>query len=82
MWSHIKNQTTLDSALKLARGSYQRAILRGEQCLSGADLRGNAKSYIGKYRKSSQNLIARCQAAGLNVFESVGRNNRRELIIN
>ena len=81
IFTHVYNQETLNKALKLAKGSYQRGILLGNQRLSGADLRGTAKSYIGKYRQSSLNLIKRCKSNGLNVYEVVGRHNRRELVI-
>ncbi len=77
----INNKQTLDAALKLAKGSYQRDILLGRQNLSGSDLRGAAKNYAGRYRQSSANLIARIKTAGLKVYEQIGDHNRRDLII-
>ena len=81
MFSTINNQETLNKALKLCRGIYQKNLLLGKQRLSGADLSGNAKKYIGKYRQSSKNLLNRLQAAGLNIREIRGHHNRREIII-
>lgn len=77
----IKSEKMLKACLSHAKGTYQRNILLGYQCLSGADLRGAARSFSGKYRQSSQNLIARCKKAGLFIQEIVGPNNRRDLII-
>ena len=80
-YSIINNKEVFDAAMKLARGSYQRDLLLGRERLSGAGLRGTAKSYIGKYRQSGQNLLARCQANGLAVKEIIGKHNRREILI-
>ena len=74
-------EQTLAAALKLARGSHQRAILTGRAMLSGSDLRGTAKSYIGKYRASANAIMARCAAAGLAVSEQIGGHNRRDVVI-
>lgn len=77
----VKSVTMLNACLSHAKGCYQQAILLGRQRLSGADLRGNAKSYSGRYRRSSQNLIKRCKGAGLLIKEVKGPNNRRDLVI-
>lgn len=80
-YSIIKNQETLEKALKLCKGVYQRNLLMGRERLSGASLQGRAKSYIGRYRQSGQNLLKRLQANGLNVTEVIGKHNRREILI-
>lgn len=77
----VKNSDMQKACLSHTKGCYQRNIILGYNCLSGADLRGAAKSYIGKYRQSSKNLIARCQAAGLIIREVIGDHNRRDLVI-
>lgn len=48
------------AALRLARGSYQRQVLLGTRCVSGADMRG----YAG-YWRSRTALFARMTAAGI-----------------
>jgi hypothetical protein len=80
-YSIIKNQDTFQKAKLLARRSFQLAVLFGSESMSGADLQGNAKLYIGKYRQSAQNFITRCKLHGLNVYEVRGKRNRRELVI-
>jgi hypothetical protein len=77
----IRWEETLKRALRQARGVYQRDILLGHQLLSGADLRGAAKSYSGKYKQSIKNLLSRCKEAGLNIYEVVEDHNRRTLVI-
>jgi hypothetical protein len=77
----IKSQKMLNACLSHAKGVYQRGVLEGRNNLSGSDLQGKAKSYIGRYRQSSQNLIARCQSAGLKIQEIISDHNRRDLVI-
>ena len=55
----------MDKYLQLAKGAYQRAILLGTARLSGADLRGRARMYAGRYAKSRRNLLKRLERAGL-----------------
>lgn len=43
----------------LARGSYQRALLRGSATWSGAELQGKAKRYSAQYHESRGNLLSR-----------------------
>lgn len=52
-------------ALNLCRGRYQRAIVRGDQRLSGSDLKGKAASYRGKYNASARTILERMTAAGV-----------------
>ena len=81
MYAIINDPTTFSAALKLARGSYQRNILRGVESLSGSTLRGKAKRFGGRYQASAQNLIARCRRAGLAVSETRGPHGRRMIVI-
>ena len=45
--------------IPLARGSYQLALLRGDEAWSGATLRGKASKYGGRYASSRAALLAR-----------------------
>jgi len=66
----MSKQETLDEALKLARGRYQKDILLGRRAISGRDLKGVAKRrFKTAYRQSVKNLLDRCARKGLNVKE-------------
>lgn len=69
-----------NEALKLARGSYQRAIVLCESALSGADLTGAAARYGARYARSRTALIARIRAADLGEVY-VGPHKRRILVL-
>jgi hypothetical protein len=81
MYAEIKDRLILVQALKLCRGTYQRAILQGDEAISGATLRGAAKSYSGRYAASARNILARCRAAGLAVSERRGDHGKRIIVI-
>lgn len=81
MYAIIHSQAVLDAALALCRGCYQRDILLGRQAFSGATLRGRAKTYSGRYRTSALSIIARCQAAGLPVWEETGSHGKRLVVV-
>jgi len=69
-----------DQAMDLARGSYQRNLIRGFESWSGSSLRGTATEYAGRYRTSRDNLLDRITGAGLgDVFR--GRRNRAVLLL-
>ena len=81
-----ENTIHLDSeavraALALARGCYQRAIVQGDACLSGADLRGNAAKYSGRYARSRAALLGRMTRAGVPWHERRAAHGRRVLVI-
>ena len=57
--------TAMERALGLCRGTYQRAIVRGERRLSGADLAGKAARYGAHYARSRRAILARLEAAGV-----------------
>jgi hypothetical protein len=71
----------LGIALGCARGCYQRAVILGEESLSGSTLRGKAAQYGAHYARSRRNLIARLRKAGLQVDETRGARGRRILVI-
>lgn len=80
-YSIINDENVLTEALKLCKGSYQQALLRGSEALSGATLTGRAKEYIGIYRQSGLNLLKRCKFRGLPIYEIVGAHNKRIIVI-
>jgi hypothetical protein len=69
------------AAMRQARGRYQRAILRGEQRISGSDLRGEARRWSGRYAASVANLLERCAAAGIVCGEQRGVRGLRVLTL-
>jgi hypothetical protein len=80
-YSDIRCQATFLQALSLARGSYQADILRGVESLSGSTLRGTASRYSGRYKKSSQEFIRRCQSEGLAIREEIRKHGKRVLVV-
>lgn len=64
-YSEIRDPQAYDAAHALARGCYQRAVLAGSEALSGATLRGRARSYGARYAASRQALLGRVRAAGI-----------------
>ena len=80
-WIEYDSPETLAAALPLARGCYQRALLRGDEALSGSTLRGKAKQWSSRYAASRDSLLARLRAAGLSVSEARRAHWRRVLIV-
>lgn len=77
----VKDESALNAALALSRGCYQTAILTGYEALSGATLRGKAKKFAGRYKRSAQSIIDRVSTAGIAIKEVIGDHNRRMLVI-
>jgi hypothetical protein len=50
-----------EDMMACARGSYQRGLLNGYECWSGANLMGKAKDYSFHYAISRRNLLKRLQ---------------------
>lgn len=71
--STIISAEALEAALPLARGSYQRDLLRGRQRWSGSDLRGRAARYGAHYARSRRSLLRRLEAGGFRVGWAPGR---------
>ena len=67
--------------LAVARGCYQRALIRGEEAWSGATLRGVAKRYSGRYTRSGKNLLHRIQEASYVVQEVRQRIGGRRCVV-
>jgi len=80
-YSVVNDQSVYTQCVALARGCYQRAILSGSEAISGATLRGTAKSYSGRYKESARNLIARCNRAGLPVSVETMAHGKRVVVI-
>lgn len=57
--------TNMDKALRIARGNYQKNIVRGYETLGGSTLKGKAKEYRRKYDESARNLISRIKESGI-----------------
>ena len=49
---------------RVGRGRYQRDVLLGQALLSGADLKGRAREYSGRYKASRESVLARALEAG------------------
>lgn len=65
-----------------ARGSYQRGLLSGSQRWSGADLKGNAARYSGRYHRSRRALLQRLASRGYVVVPVyLGRYRRKEIFL-
>lgn len=80
-YSEIKSEQALEQAMACARGSYQRDVLLGCEALSGATLKGAARSYGGKYAASRRALLARMTAAGVPWHEERRAHGKRVLVI-
>lgn len=76
-----RDECAVAHAHSLARGRYQHALIDGVEALSGATLRGRAKSYSGRYRDSACNLVARLRENGVLVEECRGPHGKRMLVI-
>jgi hypothetical protein len=81
-WSRVSHDA-LQSALVACAGSYQRALVRGEEALSGSTLRGKANKYGSAYARSRANLLRRLARPifGLRVAEVTEAHGRRVLVI-
>ncbi len=74
------SEKSLEAAMKLAKGTYQRSILLGTEAISGSTLRGKAKKWCGRYKSSAQNLIGRCRKADL-IDVTIWNNGKRLVVI-
>jgi hypothetical protein len=68
----------LEKCLKLCKGSYQRALVLGTQCWSGADLQGKAAKYGRLYARSRERLYSRLYGNGFAHIQ-IGEKGRLEL---
>lgn len=66
---------------KLARGRYQTDLLRSNACWSGADLRGKAREYAGRYAVSRENLLYRLTQNGLPNQTVYLKHNRKTVLV-
>jgi len=76
----VNNPAAQAECIKLAKGTYQVAILEGMESLSGATLRGRARNWSGRYKTSRGNLLGRIKEAGLPVKEVIVDHGRRVLV--
>ena len=78
-----KNQTKaeiMSTCLYWAKTTYQQRLITGEARLSCSELRGSAKNYVAKYKKSQESLFSNLKQSGLNVYERK-HGNKRILVI-
>jgi len=72
----------LEIADGITKGDFQRGLIRGQDSLSLATLKGKAKKYGAHYARSRDSLLARLnRCPELVVREEIGKHNRRELVI-
>jgi len=50
-------------ALSIARGRWQRNVIKGWETLGGSTLKGKAKKYADVYQRSGRNLMERLRLA-------------------
>lgn len=72
---------SFDDVKHVAKGSYQRGLLAGDNNWSGSDLKGNAKKYSSRYAASRMSLIYALKAAGFCVWEAKGNSRQNVLVI-
>ncbi len=77
----INSDFYFEKALAQCKGCYQRGLIEGRYALSGADLKGKARRYYQRYKKSRDNLLTRLSTEGIKWSEAVGPHNKRILII-
>lgn len=80
-FSKFDSVMTQVEADRYARGSYQQAILDGVEAYSGSTLKGRAKKWAPKYRRSADTLIDRLASAGFVVRFEKGPHNRKVLSV-
>lgn len=70
-----------DIAAELARGDYQRSLLRGSASWAGSDLKGAAARNGASYASSRESLLARLAEAGLHAERTKGERGRTVVVI-
>jgi hypothetical protein len=63
----FENDDVSARAFRCARGSYQYALLNGNQQWSGAGLKGEARHWSVGYAESRRSLMARLRKAGVSM---------------
>lgn len=81
MYAIHNDKQQLELALEQTRGIYQENLILGYEAISGSTLKGTARLYKDRYKKSAQNLIARCRSVGVKIKEIQGKHNKRVLVI-
>lgn len=64
-WLISYDADAMQLAYEQARGSYQRALLDGDEAWSGSTLQGKAAQYGGRYAESRNNLKERLEKVGV-----------------
>ena len=79
-WSEV-DSAVLPLAESVCRGTYQLALVRGVESLSGSTLRGKASRFADCYKQSAKSLVRRLRTAGLAVSERKVEHGARILVI-
>lgn len=80
-WIEVHDKSVQATALKLARGQYQRALLQGEEALSGSTLKGTARSWGASYARSRKSLLDQLTSNNVPWGVRVGDKGRRILVL-
>jgi hypothetical protein len=80
-FAQFDSDRTFAAAMQYAYGDYQENLLRGVEAYSGSTLKGTAKKWGAKYRRSALALIARLRNAGFEVDIVIGPNRRHVLSV-
>lgn len=67
-WAIVTDVRASARAFALAKGSYQQDIVQGRESVSGSTLRGAAKAWGARYRRSRDNLFDRFDHAGVEYY--------------
>ena len=66
-WTIVDTEDTYNTAMRCARGNYQRELIRGWHNISGSSMTSAMRQWGGSYAASRHSLIGRLRAAGLTV---------------
>lgn len=75
----ILDDNAAAAALKLARGSFQRGIVKGYEALSAMSVK--SCKYRGRYVASARNFLARLHEAGIAAAVATGKHGKRVLVL-
>ncbi len=81
VWVLVVDPKVQEEALTLAASSYQRALLLGEENLSGSTLKGKAKYYGATYARSRKDLLSRMSDAKVPWREAVTHDHGRRILV-
>lgn len=80
-WTETDTEETVDRALKLCRGAYQRRLVLGQARLSGSELGNMPVHCLIAYNRSRRSLLDRLETHGIQSTEKTGPHNARILVL-